>query len=50
MHYIDDFYDDEYVVSHVALDFYDNHLTSTDKLYSGGPKPIYSGVFRNRQC
>jgi hypothetical protein len=24
--------------------------TSTDKLYSGGPKPIYSGVFHNRQC
>jgi hypothetical protein len=26
------------------------HDTSTYKLYSGGPKPIYSGVFRNRQC
>jgi hypothetical protein len=24
--------------------------TSTDKHYSGGRKPIYSGVFRNRQC
>jgi hypothetical protein len=24
--------------------------TSTDKFYSGGRKPIYSGVFRNRQC
>jgi hypothetical protein len=24
--------------------------TSTDKLYSGGRKPIYSDVFRNRQC
>jgi hypothetical protein len=24
--------------------------TSTYKLYSGGRKPIYSGVFRNRQC
>jgi hypothetical protein len=24
-------------------------LTSRDKLYSGGRKPIYSGVFRNRQ-
>jgi hypothetical protein len=25
-------------------------VTSTEKLYSGGRKPIYSGVFRNRQC
>jgi hypothetical protein len=24
--------------------------TSTEKFYSGGCKPIYSGVFRNRQC
>jgi hypothetical protein len=24
--------------------------TSTEKFYSGGYKPIYSGVFRNRQC
>jgi hypothetical protein len=23
---------------------------SIEKLYSGGRKPIYSGVFRNRQC
>jgi hypothetical protein len=26
------------------------HATSTEKFYSGGCKPIYSGVFRNRQC
>jgi hypothetical protein len=26
-----------------------DNYTSTDKLYSGGRKPIYSGVFRNRQ-
>jgi hypothetical protein len=25
-------------------------LTSTEKLYSGGRKPIFSGVYRNRQC
>jgi hypothetical protein len=25
-------------------------VTSTEKFYSGGCKPIYSGVFRNRQC
>jgi hypothetical protein len=25
-------------------------VTSTEKLYSGGRKPIYSGIFRNRQC
>jgi hypothetical protein len=24
--------------------------TSTDKLYTDGPKHIYSDVFRNRQC
>jgi hypothetical protein len=24
--------------------------TSTEKFYSGGCKPIYSGVFRSRQC
>jgi hypothetical protein len=26
------------------------NCTSTEKLYSGGRKPIFSGVFRNRQC
>jgi hypothetical protein len=25
-------------------------ITSTEKFYSGGCKPIYSDVFRNRQC
>jgi hypothetical protein len=24
--------------------------TSTQKLYSGGSKPIYTGVFQYRQC
>jgi hypothetical protein len=28
MHSIEDFYDDEYNVSHVALVFYGNHLDS----------------------
>jgi hypothetical protein len=26
------------------------HTTSTQKLYSGGFKPIYTGVFQYRQC
>jgi hypothetical protein len=25
-------------------------LTSTEKIYTGGRKPIFSGVYRNRQC
>jgi hypothetical protein len=25
-------------------------ITSTEKLYTDGPKHIYSDVFRNRQC
>jgi hypothetical protein len=28
----------------------DHVFTSREKLYSGGRKPIYSDVFRNRQC
>jgi hypothetical protein len=24
--------------------------TSTEKIYTGGRKPIFSGVYRNRQC
>jgi hypothetical protein len=25
-------------------------FTSTEKFYTGGRKPIFSGVYRNRQC
>jgi hypothetical protein len=38
-----------------SIDLISRHLdallnTSTDKLYTNGPKHIYSDVFRNRQC
>jgi hypothetical protein len=26
------------------------HITSTEKIYTGGRKPIFSVVYRNRQC
>jgi hypothetical protein len=34
-----------------ACDVKQHHRrTSTEKLYNNGRKPIFSGVFRNRQC
>jgi hypothetical protein len=33
----------------IDLDFGEAKFTSTEKLYSGGRKPIYSDVFCNRQ-
>jgi hypothetical protein len=34
----------------VSRDIYHIGITSTQKLYSGGSKPIYTGVFQFRQC
>jgi hypothetical protein len=34
----------------LKLKYFCELFTSTDKLYSGGRKPIYSDVFQYRQC
>jgi hypothetical protein len=36
--------------SRVPLTHVTRLVTSTQKLYSGGSKPIYTGVFQYRQC
>jgi hypothetical protein len=38
------------MMSCVIVNFIIVAFTSTEKIYTGGRKPIFSDVYRNRQC